>query len=167
MRDRFYYDSVDPVRPLVYKVQPSNNPRVQPGDKAGYLVNPEHTRGVAARITVGGKKEAVHRVVWRYFNGDIPEGYQIDHIDGNVYNNLIDNLQCIPAASNKHLGTSSLYKNNKSGMTGVLWDSKSEKWKVSFKSGGTLYYFGVFKDLERAKDVCRAKRAHLTNSRRG
>lgn len=34
----------------------------------------------------------LHRVVWKYHNGDIPEGYHVHHKDGNRANNNIENL---------------------------------------------------------------------------
>lgn len=36
-----------------------------------------------------------HRLVWEAVYGKIPDGYDIHHIDGNTYNNDIDNLECI------------------------------------------------------------------------
>ena len=35
------------------------------------------------------------RLVWIRYNGQIPEGYQIHHIDGNPSNDIIDNLMCV------------------------------------------------------------------------
>lgn len=42
-----------------------------------------------------------HRVVWSYYNGDIPEGMEINHIDGNKKNNRINNLELVTPAVNK------------------------------------------------------------------
>ena len=39
-----------------------------------------------------GKGGYLHRVVWRFYNGNIPEGHQVHHIDHNPANNDIDNL---------------------------------------------------------------------------
>ena len=39
--------------------------------------------------------ERLHRYVWKYYNGDIPKGYQIYHIDGDKSNNDISNLMLI------------------------------------------------------------------------
>ena len=38
--------------------------------------------------------------MWEVFNGPIPEGYDIDHIDGNPKNNNLDNLQAITHREN-------------------------------------------------------------------
>lgn len=35
------------------------------------------------RVRVGGKKKLVHRVVFEYFNGTIPDGLVIDHLCRN------------------------------------------------------------------------------------
>jgi rubrerythrin len=39
--------------------------------------------------------ERMHRYVWEYYNGAIPAGYDIHHIDHNVDNNSIDNLMML------------------------------------------------------------------------
>lgn len=49
---------------------------------------------------LGRKHFLVHRVVWEAFNGPIPEGYDIDHIDGNPHNNALNNLQAITHQEN-------------------------------------------------------------------
>ena len=40
--------------------------------------------------------ERLHRAVWEHFNGPIPEGYHVHHIDGDRTNNQIDNLALMP-----------------------------------------------------------------------
>jgi len=52
--------------------------------------NPAHKR------YFGRAGHRLHRDVWIYFNGKIPSGYQIHHIDGDAGNNNIANLECIP-----------------------------------------------------------------------
>ena len=44
-------------------------------------------------LSRGNKR--LHREVWKYYYGDIPEGCHIHHIDGNPLNNDIKNLQCL------------------------------------------------------------------------
>lgn len=45
----------------------------------------------------------MHRFVWEYYNGDIPEGYDVHHIDGNRSNNDISNLQLLKSEDHKKL----------------------------------------------------------------
>lgn len=57
-----------------------------------------YTLGTTGRYYYGTKKQktvALHRQTWIDHNGPIPEGYHIHHKDGNVFNNSIDNLECI------------------------------------------------------------------------
>jgi len=37
----------------------------------------------------------LHRAVWEFYNGVIPENYHIHHIDGNKSNNNIENLELL------------------------------------------------------------------------
>ena len=37
----------------------------------------------------------MHRYVWKFYNGDIPKGYDIHHKDGNKLNNKIENLEIL------------------------------------------------------------------------
>lgn len=41
------------------------------------------------------KGKRLHREVWRYHNGEIPDGYHVHHIDGNRSNNDISNLSIL------------------------------------------------------------------------
>ena len=47
------------------------------------------------------KKFLVHRLVYEAFNGKIPEGYTIDHIDQNKLNNKIENLRWVTKSENR------------------------------------------------------------------
>jgi len=42
----------------------------------------------------------VHRIVWELHNGPVPEGLEIDHIDGDKQNNDIINLRIVSHSEN-------------------------------------------------------------------
>ena len=46
-------------------------------------------------------KKRLHRYVWEFYNGEIPEDYHIHHIDGDKSNNDINNLKMLK--SKEHL----------------------------------------------------------------
>ena len=49
--------------------------------------------------SLGGKQ--LHRVIWEYAFGEIPEKFHIHHIDGNPSNNSIHNLACVSPKAHK------------------------------------------------------------------
>lgn len=55
-------------------------------DKRGYWLG--HIPGAKSPIRL-------HRYVWEFYNGPIPAGYDIHHIDHNPDNNEIENLQMV------------------------------------------------------------------------
>ncbi len=57
-------------------------------------------KGRYPRHTVNGIRDYSHRHIWRQLKGEIPDGYEIDHINGNKHDNRIENLQCITKADN-------------------------------------------------------------------
>lgn len=58
-------------------------------------------------IRVNGKtsQKYIHRLLYETFVGDIPEGYEINHIDEDNLNNNLSNLECVTPIQNKHHGT--------------------------------------------------------------
>lgn len=48
----------------------------------------------------GGNSYFVHRLVYKYFIGEIPNDCVIDHKDNNIFNNSFDNLQAITQNEN-------------------------------------------------------------------
>ena len=47
----------------------------------------------------------VHRLVWETFNGTIPEGYEINHLDERPINNALSNLNLVTHRENLNWGT--------------------------------------------------------------
>jgi hypothetical protein len=59
-------------------------------------------RYLKATLSRDGKQvqHQVHRLVLLAFVGDAPSGFVCDHIDGNIYNNRLENLRWLSNADN-------------------------------------------------------------------
>lgn len=54
-------------------------------------------------VFIQGSWQYIHRLVYETFVGEIPEGLEINHKDGNRANNALDNLECLTHRANiKH-----------------------------------------------------------------
>ncbi len=49
------------------------------------------------KIYINNKNYTIHKFIYECFKGEIPEKYQIDHINGNKLDNSINNLQALSA----------------------------------------------------------------------
>jgi hypothetical protein len=54
----------------------------------------------------------MHRDVWEFYNGKIPKGYHIHHIDGNPSNNDISNLQLMQGKDHLRMEGKKRHKEN-------------------------------------------------------
>lgn len=79
---------------------------------------------------VYGKRMMVHRIAWLLHNQKpIPEGHQIDHIDGNRLNNKASNLRlCTPSQNQYNVDRSSSNK-----LRGAFFHKRNRKWQSSIR----------------------------------
>lgn len=99
------------------------------GDVAGSLVS---SSGYS-QVKIKHKLNLCHRIVWELHNGEIPDGMFIDHLDGDRFNNNINNLRLTTRQGNSR--NCKIRKDNTSGVTGVhLLVNK-------YKSGNTKSYW--------------------------
>ena len=97
----------------VYSVHPIYN--LYAGSKDGYVIHiikklPNRGNktnrgylicGVRKHAQSGQKKYSVHRFVWECFNGIIPDGKVIDHINENKEDDRLCNLQLMTPRENR------------------------------------------------------------------
>lgn len=105
-----------------------------------------------ARVTVNGKAESLHRMIYLWHHGYLPK--VVDHIDNNRENNHIENLREVTQQQNclnrKH------HANSKSPYKNVYLQPPTENpewkrnWVVSIMVKGKRKYIGSFEDLELA-----------------
>ena len=68
--------------------------------KGGQVIPTQIFNGKKYRLYKGERyfsksNKRLHREVWKYHKGDIPNGYDIHHVDGNTFNNKIENLNLV------------------------------------------------------------------------
>lgn len=97
--------------------------------KTGLLVRGSERNGYL-RITIRNKQYSIHRLVWETFNEHIPEGYYIDHIDGNKSNNALSNLRLVTQSENMK----NAMKNGHKGQISVLQYDKKGNFIQEFES---------------------------------
>lgn len=67
--------------------------------QTGYIITGSERNGYI-RLNINRHHYSAHRLVWEAFNGPIPEGMVIDHIDGNRKNNELINLRLVSQSDN-------------------------------------------------------------------
>jgi hypothetical protein len=93
-----------------------------------------------------GKVYKTHRLIYMYHYGYMPK--QIDHIDGNKYNNQVENLRaCLPSNNSMNIG---IRKNSATGFKGVTWEPNRQKWRARVCVQSKTVFSGRFDDLELA-----------------
>ena len=106
-------------------------------------------------VSVDGKEQLLHRALWEAANGTIPEGMQIDHINGNTLDNRLENLRVVTHQENAR--NQKRRNDNTSGVTGVSWNKKKQKWEARITDNGKLVFLGLHDDWFEA--VCARKSA--------
>lgn len=131
---------------LTWKTNRSN--QVILGQKAGC------TSDRYRRVAIKGKPYQAHRVAWLLYYGEWPSK-DIDHINGDTFDNRIVNLREATATENQQ--NAKLRIDNKSKVTGLNWHKQCSKWQVNITVNKKLLYLGIFKDWFDA--ICARKAA--------
>lgn len=115
------------------------------GDVAGDI----NSRGYY-RVTVRGRQYLAHRIIWDLLHPDdlLAKEEEIDHIDHNPLNNKSDNLRKASRTTNGR--NVSKGRNNTSGVVGVYWKKREQKWLAQIKVNQKDTHLGFFSDKEDA-----------------
>lgn len=79
-------------------------------------------------ISSGKSWRPEHRLVWEHYNGIIPKGHVIHHLDFDASNNSLDNLLCMSKADHDELH-SRLMLGDKNPMRRAQHEWSEEKWQ--------------------------------------
>lgn len=131
---------------------------IEPSFKAGSPSKPTKRNPCSYIIIgLGGKNYKAHRLAWFYVHGEWPSE-DIDHINLNTYDNRISNLRLSKDKLNHR--NRSKYKNNTSGISGVSFYKRLNKWQAEGQqviNGERIrHYLGVFTSFI---DACAARKS--------
>lgn len=122
------------------------------GSKAGCISR----RGYLV-VGINFKKYLVHRIVWA-MHGNDPE-VMLDHINGDMADNRIENLRAATYESNNC--NARLSKRNTSGYKGVSWNSAVKKWMGTVQHEHKIYRTPAFDCKHKCAEVVKALRSEL------
>ena len=101
------------------------------------------------RVKILGQDPPVHRIIWLYVYGYLPE-HQIDHIDRNPSNNRLDNLREVTPQCN--IRNQSVSIANTTGVKGVCPYKDTGYYFAYIYINAKSYFLGQFTDFTEA--VC-------------
>lgn len=127
--------------------------------KAGQVAGTPNIGGYVL-IRVEGITYMAHRLAWFYVYGVWP-AHQIDHINRERSDNRIANLREATNAENQQ--NCNVRSTNKSGYTGVSWNSDRRKWAAQLWVNGQNIKLGFYKDkVDAAAAYIQAKGVYHT-----
>lgn len=124
----------------------------KPGVKVGSVAGTPALGYVS--ITINRRLYRAHRLIWLYMTGEWPKD-QIDHINHIRNDNRWCNLREATYQENQRNRTNP--KNNKSGVCGVRWREKRNRWSSQIKVNRKAKHLGSFTDKFEA--ICARKSA--------
>ena len=105
-------------------------------------------------VSVNNKRYLCYRIIFLMHYGHIPEF--IDHVNGDPKDNSIENLR--EATRNQNAHNAKMLRTNTSGVKGVHWHKRKNKWCASVTVNGVAVHVGYFKDIEKAAEAVQAAR---------
>lgn len=80
------------------------------------------------RISRNNRVTDMHLWIWTEINGPVPDGYEVDHINGVRTDNRLLNLRCIPKPMQRR--NAAKRSDNESGVQGVSFWSTGNAWRA-------------------------------------
>jgi len=127
---------------LFWKIKPTY--RVKKGQESGTISSDGYRH-----IGIFGKMYTTHRIIFLYHYGFLPDC--VDHINGNKLDNRIENLRSVTTTQNQY--NAKKRKDNISGVKGISWYKRYNKWRAQCKVEGKTISLGYYLDIREAEKV--------------
>lgn len=131
-----------------WKMSPTN--KVAKGSRAGTIMQNGYVH-----IQVDGVLYLAHRLAWLLVEKCDPAEAQIDHKNRVRHDNRWPNLRLAVNKDADNLQNLSLRKDCASGVPGVHWDIRKQRWRAYIGSSGKNLHLGYF---TRKQDAIKARR---------
>ena len=136
--------SYNPWNMMFYQDGKEMRTYLQQNNQCIYSDQPRYYRYYIYYKDGKSKQIAVHRLMWLYFKGDIPEGYVVDHINNNSLDNRLDNLQLLTRSENT--------KKNSVGRNQLYYQLGAEEYEKRRQA-----------TKKKKRQILENKKIHLTN----
>ncbi len=120
---------------------------VMGGEKKGNIAGYKSPTSIDIRVKY--RLYRAHQLAWLYVYGSFAK--EIDHINGNPYDNRICNLR--EATQSQNMMNTKVRNNNKIGIKGVSFDKSKNKWLVQVSVNKKRIFMKRFDNLELAELV--------------
>ena len=130
--------------------------------KTGRILKPSISKGYYCVNLWRNKIKFIqrnHKLVANAFIENQDNKPLTDHFDNNTLNNNVNNLRW--CSNQENMRNKKIPKNNKSGIKGVCYSEKLNKWNAYIKIDKKTINLGYFNSLEEAGNVRREKATEL------
>lgn len=108
----------------------------------------QYAGGYASRDGSSLGKLLLHKEIWKFYYGKIPEGKEIDHINRDKLDCRKENLRL--ATRSQNAANMKPYITNTSGYKGVHFATNMNKWKATIRINGEKVHLGFYKNINEA-----------------
>lgn len=115
----------------------------------GVTFKADTNRAAAVRVSLFGRKELAHLIIWELNYGPVPAGMFIDHKDGDPTNNKFDNLRL--ATNSQNQANRRRKSNATHSLKGVTFErGRKRGWSAQMRRDGKTFRIGRYATKEEA-----------------